>query len=325
MTSLRGKLAQRFISRHFNMNSAHTSDSVASLRSRTAYFRNDKTPKGFSLIKETTPRGTSYERLLKNTSADHPSYSDTPPGERRVVYYLHGGAYVLGLLSLYRMLAESFYQAAGGCEIILLDYRCAPEYQYPTQLEEALDVWEELTERQGYQAKQIVVGGDSAGGNLTLAMLLRLRDAGKALPRAAFCISPWADMTGNGKSFQENYGKDVMFGDPGETLTKERKERLLNGRLYSFVGAADRYDPYVSPVYGDYRGFPPMYFTAGGNEMLLSDTLTIVEKLKQCGVPVGCDIQPGMFHIYALAARLVPEGTASFRKILAFIRRSFRD
>ena len=113
----------------------------------------------------------------------------------------------------YRNFSTGFFQAANGCETIYLDYRCAPDYQYPTQLNEALDLWDDLTKRQGYAPDQIILGGDSAGANLALALLLKLRDLNKTMPRAAFCISAWTDITCNTQSFRDNYGRDVMFGN----------------------------------------------------------------------------------------------------------------
>ena len=131
----------------------------------------------------------------------------------------------------YRNFSTGFFQAANGCETIYLDYRCAPDYQYPTQLNEALDLWDNLTKRQGYAPDQIILGGDSAGANLALALLLKLWDLNKTMPRAAFCISAWTDMTCNTKSFRDNYGRDVMFGNKRKTLTEERLQALMQGKI----------------------------------------------------------------------------------------------
>ena len=333
MTSIRGRIFSNILRKSMNMNASHTSDSAAKLKRQSEIFNKDRLPDWLSCTKETTPAGTRYERIAaasENTPAaasptgsSANSSADPTSKKGRLLLYFHGGAYISGLLASYRNLAPGFYEAASGCEVIYLDYHLAPKHCYPTQLNEALDLWEDLTTRQGYDPKQIIVGGDSAGGNLTLALLLKLRDLGKTMPRAAFCISAWADMTGSGQSFYYNYGKDVMFGDKGRTLTEERKERLLHGKMYCYIGEADRTDPYISPVFGDYHGFPPMFFTAGTHEMLLDDTLRIAEKLKACGVPVTCELQPGMFHIYVVFARFVPEGKISYQRLLTFIRDNF--
>ena len=314
MASLRGNLFRMVLRRTTNLNPVRTPDAVAKLRGMAKGGSPDRVPKGFVLSRETTPDGVPYERISKKDA----------PKTGRVVYYLHGGAYICGLLPLYRDLAPGLYQATGGCEVIFLDYRCAPEYKYPCQLEDAWNLWEDLTGRQGYREKNMLIAGDSAGANLALALMLKLRDQGKPMPRCAFCISAWADMTGSGDSYIYNYGNDIMFGEKGKEPSIESKQRLLESEIFCFVGDADRTDPYVSPVYGDYSGFPPMFFTAGGHEMLLSDTLTIMEKLKQNGVPVDCDIQDKMFHIHTMYGRHMPEGAKSYRRIMQFIEARFQ-
>lgn len=310
MASVQGTILKAVLRRTGNLNPVSFPRAVEKIRRLERGWLNEEVPKDFELQKEQTPMGTRFERLSRKDA--------TPTG--RVVYYLHGGAYIAGLLSYYRMFAEDFDRAADGCELVLLDYRCAPDYRYPVQLEEALDVWEELTVRRGYDPQNIVIAGDSAGANLALALMLWLRDNGEALPKAACCLSAWADMTGIGESFTRNYGKDIMFGEKGKKLTEENKRRLWNSEIFCYAGDADRTDPYVSPVYGEYHGFPPMFFAVGDEEMLLSDTLTIAEKLRRQGVPVECDVQPEMFHVYVVYHRLLPEAEESYQKMLRFIR-----
>lgn len=115
-------------------------------------------------------------------------------------------------------------------------------------------------------------------------------------------------------------GYDIMFGEKGKTLTEEARDRLINSEIFCYSAGTDRRDPYVSPVFGDYHGFPPMFFTAGGHEMLLSDTLTIVDNLRKNGISAGLDIQPEMFHIYAIYGNMMPEAKNSYGAILKFIR-----
>ena len=259
--------------------------------------------------KHTTSCGTAYERIYKK--GEQPS--------DRAVCFFHGGGYIVGLLFFYRILACDLSRAFGDADVYLLDYKCAPEHQYPSQLNEAVDMWNELTTKLGYSPSNILLGGDSAGANLMLALMLKLRDDGKELPSAAFGISPWADMTGSGKSLKYNYGKDVLFGKLGKTLSEEERIKSLDGELYSFVGTADRYSPYVSPVYGEFEGFPTMFFTVGGDEILLDDTLRLVEKLKSSSVPVEYDVQPKMFHVYTLFGEIIPESKISYKKLMTFV------
>ena len=313
MASLRGKLFRYFVRKRNRLNPIKAPHVVENIRALTASQLNDKVPKGFLLSKETTPNGTAFDRVTK----------ENVPKTGKVICYLHGGAYIAGLLSFYRNYAKDFYEATGGCEVIYLDYRLAPEHTYPTQLNEALDLWDDLVGRQGYLPENIIVAGDSAGANLTLAMLLKMRDTRREMPKAGVCISLWGDMKCQGESYTFNYQHDILFGGAGTEITEEAKRRLLTSEMFSFVGDADRGCPYVSPVYGEYHGFPPMFFTAGGHEMLLSDTLTVMDKLKQCNIFVDCDIQDEMFHVYPIYGGWLPEGKVSFRKLLDFIQAQY--
>ncbi len=307
MISLKGRIYRAMMYRLSNFNPYHA-DIISKLKRFSQKLESDSCPDGFIRFEEETKAGTRYERLR---NAFEPS--------GRLLLYFHGGAYIAGLFGTYRKFAPDFSQAADNGETIFLDYRTAPEYQYPVQLNEALDLWKDLIQNQGYDPKNIIIGGDSSGGNLVLALLLKLRDQGETLPRGAFCISPWADMTASGASFKENYGKDIEFGELGEVLTEEKRKLIHHSDIYSWLGDADRFDPYVSPVYAEYHDFPPMMLTAGGDEMLLSDTLTITRKLRQAHVPVICEIQPEMFHIYATMGNAFPESAHSYQHIMQFI------
>ncbi len=307
--SLVGKMMSAFMRRHFNVNPETCDDQVKKLRFLDK-FNKFTTNRGYIIERFTTPKGTKYERAYRQESR----FSG------KAVLFLHGGAYIAGLTSGYRKMAKPFSVAAGGAEVFYLDYQCAPAARYPSQLNEALDMWEELTERLGYLPQNVIVGGDSAGGNLTLALLLALRDQGRSLPAAAFCWSPWADMTASGSSYFDNYQKDVMFGNRRHPMTPEIRDRLLSGDIYCFAASADRTSPYVSPVYGRYHDFPPMFFTVGGDEVLLSDTLTVAEKLRKEGIEADVDVQPHMFHDYTMYYGFLPEAKASFAKTLRFIQ-----
>ncbi len=285
---------------------------IKKIRRASGLLMTNKTPRGFLMTKETTASGIRYEKVVKKDAEK----------TGRVIFYLHGGAYVAGLISTYRNFAVKFYDAAQ-TELILLDYSLAPEAKFPTQLNEAVALWEDLIENQGYLAENIIIGGDSAGANLALALLLKLRDEKLPLPKAAFCMSPWADMTASGKSYVENYSKDIMFGENKKEASLDSREKILSSELYCFIGDANRHDPYVSPVFGDYHGFPPMFFTAGGHEMLLDDTLTIVKKLKKSGASVQVEICEEMFHTYPIYSPFLPEGEKAFDKICEFIKTQF--
>ena len=264
-----------------------------------------------------TESGVKYERITVKGAQK----------TDKAVYYVHGGAFVASLHPFYRNLALSLSKAAGGAEVIFLDYKTAPEYKYPTQLDEALDVWTEITGKLGYKAENVIIGGDSAGGNLALALMLKVRDSDEPLPRAGFFISPWADMTASGSSYIDNYRIDPLFGNirkPKNEINGDLRVKLISSGIFSYASSLteiERKHPLVSPTFGEYRGFPPCFFTVGGEEMLLSDPLTIVEKMKSAGVTAELDVTDGMFHIFALFKDKIPEARRSYGKLLSFIKR----
>ena len=314
MPSVKGKISRKVVQKAVNFNAYHEPDIIGRLKRITEKMVNDNCPSGFLCTKEETPGGTKFERVWKTGT----------PINKRVILYLHGGAYIAGLFGLYRNFAEDFFYAVGA-ETIYLDYSTAPEHQFPTQLNEAYDLWNDLIHNQGYAPENIIIGGDSAGAHLTLDLLLKLRDNGEAMPLGAFCMSAWADMTGSGLSFDENYGKDVQFGEIGGEMTPEKKAFLLKSDIYCCFGDEDRTNPYISPVFAEYHGFPPMIFVVGSDEMPLSDTIAIVEKLKKENIPVICEIQPDMFHVYAAFRGLMPESRHSYGRILNYLRIMFRE
>lgn len=168
--------------------------------------------------------------------------------------------------------------------------------------------------------KNIIVGGDSSGGNLALAMLLKLRDDKREMPCGCFFLSPWTDMTASGKSYALNYKNDVEIGDKKGVFNKATRQSLLESYLFECIGDADRTSPYVSPAFADFSGFPPMMLFAGGHEMLLDDTLTVYNKAKSAGVNVRLETQPGMFHSYVLYQDYMPESKVSYNKLKSFIK-----
>ncbi len=317
MVSLRGRIAVSYARKNFNLNPEVTEDMVAKCRLLERH-NSDATSEGYTIEKRKLSDGTRFEFVCKE--------GKTPGG--KLVLYLHGGAYIAGLIGTYRRMADQLCPAADpvNCaDMILLDYDCAPDHVYPTQINQAMALWDHITGELGYKEEDIIVGGDSAGGNLTLVLLLKLRDANRKLPRAAFCLSPWADMTAEGKSYADNYCKDPLFGLKGGKIDEQKRKELINCNIYSFIGSADRRDPYISPVFADYANFPPMFFSVGANEMLLSDTLTIVDKLTALGNKPVLEIGEGMFHVYPIYYKLFPEAKRTFKKLLAFITDAMRD
>ncbi|MBQ7521349.1 MAG: alpha/beta hydrolase [Clostridia bacterium] len=272
-------------------------------------YSHTKSRKGYTLECLKTAKGTRYQRLKKEGT----TFSN------KVVMYIHGGCYISGLTYNYRDFCTPFCDLSEGIEIILLDYSLMPEYKYPVQLNEAIDLWNELTKVQQIKPENIIVGGDSSGGNLTLALMLYLRDSGCSMPNSIFLLSAWTDMTASGKSYAVNYQKDVEIGDKNGLFDEHTRQTLLNSYLYDYIGDTDRTNPYISPAFADYSGFPPMLLFAGEDEMLLDDTLTVYKKAKQAGVDIKLETQPKMFHSYVLYTDYMPESKHSYHTLNNFI------
>ena len=304
MASIRAKLGRIIVRKFFNMNPEGGKSFLEVTEMVSNY--GTKVKKGFVRTVETTPDGVRYECIAQQQG-----------GNGKLVLYFHGGGYSAGLSQAYLLQACDMAKAAGGATCYLLDYDLAPRFLYPTQHNQAYAMWQFVLS-QGFAPADIIVGGDSAGGNLTLSLMLRLRDEGKALPKALFLISPWTDMLASGESYQNNYANDPMFGQKGVQLDESMRDRLLHSDMYAWCGNADRSDPLVSPVFGQYNGFPTTLMTVGGDEILLDDTMTIANKMKAVGIDCRVICHEKMFHIYPLY-NMFPESKKAYKAILAFI------
>lgn len=307
MSSVRGEFF-KIMMRMQNINPIAHPEMEEKMKSMSAKYSHTKPKKGYTLECLSTKNGTKYQRLKKKGAKS----------TDKVIYYIHGGCYISGLTYNYRDFCAPFCDIENGVEIVLLDYKLSPEYQYPTQLNEALDLWEVLTKEK--KPENIIVGGDSSGGNLALAMLLKLRDDKKDMPGGCFFLSPWTDMTASGKSYAINYKNDVEIGDKKGVFDEATRQQLLDSYLFKCIGKEDRKNPYVSPAFADYSGFPPMMLFAGEHEMLLDDTLTVYKKAKNAGVNVKLETQPEMFHSYLLYQNYMPESKASYNNLKMFIK-----
>lgn len=230
------------------------------------------------------------------------------PDERKVLLYLHGGGYFFGSPRLYRPFTWRL-SAATGRPVLSLDYRLVPEHTPADALEDALDAYGHLLKR-GYRGQDIVVGGDSAGGHLTLALLHSLKERGQPLPQAAFCLSPWVDLMCEADSHRLNERSDVLI--------PARKLAAL-GRRYCADKPQD--DPLFSPVRGDLTGHPPMMLMASGTEILRDDARKLADRARAVGVEVTYQEWDGLVHVFPVFADFIPEGKAAFRHIAAFLRR----
>ena len=225
----------------------------------------------------------------------------------RVVLYLHGGGYVIGSPRSHRHLAAAV-ATAGAANALLLDYRLAPEHPFPAAVNDAVAAYGWLLD-QGIAPGHVVIGGDSAGGGLTVATLLALRDAGRPLPAAGVCISPWVDLTCGGGSYQTKAEADpiVNRASVGEMAT-------------AYLGATDPRAPLASPLFADLRGLPPLLIHVGSDEVLLDDALQLAERAQQATVEATLEVWDRMIHVWHWFLPMLDEAQAAVDSIGRFIR-----
>lgn len=227
---------------------------------------------------------------------------------RQTLIFLHGGGYVSGSLNTHRELTGRLAQACGG-RVVAVDYRRAPEHPFPAALDDARAVYQGLLAA-GWTGPQLAVAGDSAGAGLALALLLSLREEGQPLPAAALCLSPWVDLAATGESLR----------------TCAHLDPILQPRLLERVGAAylrdtDPRHPFVSPLYGDLRGLPPLLIQVGSLEILLDDGRRLARQAERQGLEVELEVWEGLFHGWQQFASMLPEGQQAIENLGRFLRR----
>lgn len=232
----------------------------------------------------------------------------------RVILQLHGGGYIGPMKNIYRRFAVRYSKISLGADVLTPDYRVAPEHKFPAALEDAFFAYRWLLEEKGYQPSQIVLAGDSAGGGLALALCHYLKDHHVPLPVGVILMSPWTDLTLQGASYETNYEIDPLFGNSKENMIYQ----------CSYIGDADPKNPYLSPLYGDFSGFPPMLFQVGGHEVLLDDTREAAKKAEQAGVKVHCSVYDGMFHVFQMGLDLIPESREAWAEAEEYLQRIYR-
>ena len=236
--------------------------------------------------------------------------------DRRLLY-IHGGGWTSGSLDSHRPLSARL-SAATGCAVLSVDYRLAPEHPYPAGLDDCLDCYDWLRENGpagAGPARSIFVAGDSAGGNLTLAVLLALKQRGSPLPNAAVTISPATDFLATGNSYRTRADRDPI-------LTMGSEGMRMAADIY-LQGNAKLDDPLVSPLYGDFAGLPPLLFQVGDAEVLLDDSTQAAEKARLAGIDVTLHVYPNMPHVWHTFAPYLPEATQAIGEIGSFVRKYF--
>ncbi len=232
----------------------------------------------------------------------------TAPGAAadRAVLYLHGGGYVLGSVKTHRDLIGRISRAAQA-RMLALNYRLAPEHPFPAAVDDALAGYRYLLDH-GLKPARIAVAGDSAGGGLTVAALVAIRDAGLPLPAAGVCLSPWVDLEEKGESMTTRAKADPVV----------QREGLI-GMAQAYLAGKDPRTPLASPLHADLKGLPPLLIQVGDAETLLDDSTRIAERARSAGVQVKLEVWPEMIHVWQLFASFLPEGQEAVEGIGKYI------
>lgn len=227
----------------------------------------------------------------------------------RVLMFFHGGGYCSGSIVSHRRMVTEAGRAAR-MRTFAVDYRLAPEHPYPAAHEDALTAWRSLRER-GIAPDHIAVGGDSAGGNLTVALINRLRTAGEPQPACAWLVSPWTDLTMSGASLVTKDAADPLIHKP---YLEELAQAYAPAPLY-------RRDPKISPLFSDLRGFPPVLVQVGSAETLLDDAVRFADAAGVADVNVTLEIWPQMIHAWPLWNARLAAGREALAHMGEFVRR----
>ena len=223
--------------------------------------------------------------------------------KKYILLHCHGGGYSTGSRIYARTLTSKLAESTS-MDVLCFDYRLAPEHPYPAATEDAMKVWDYLM-LLGYGARDIILTGDSAGGNLALSLTLKLKQEGRLLPRGLILMSPWTDLTSSGQSFESKAELDPV-------LNKAYIDRMVE----AYAGGQELKNPLISPLFGNVDGFPPTYIQVGENEILLSDSERLHQAFVDANVSVRMDTYPGMWHVFQMspvkAARDAMDKNAEF-------------
>ncbi len=227
-----------------------------------------------------------------------------------VILFLHGGGYMLGSIKTHSPLMARI-ALASKTKVLAIEYGLAPERPFPHGLEDSIKAYHWLI-KEGYDPKKIVIAGDSSGGGLAIAAMLKLKDENEPLPVACVCLSPWLDLEVSGETVVTNAKKDLLVNSIGlqiASFTYAVEEKLTH--------------PYISPLFSDPTGLPPMYIQVSDSEVLLDDTLRFEKKAKASGVDIEVHIWKNMLHVWH-AFGFLPEAKKAIKDIGVFIEKKMR-
>lgn len=208
--------------------------------------------------------------------------------KKYVILYCHGGGYMTGSVKYARTLTSKLAFVTA-MDVLCFEYRLSPENPFPAAAEDVLKAWDYLMYL-GYGSRDVIVAGDSAGGNLSLVLTLKLKEQGRLLPRGLVLFSPWTDMTLSGKSHETRRDIDPVL-----------HEDYIRNCIEAYAKGEDLSNPLISPLFGEFEGFPPVYIQVGNNEILLNDSTELHKKLLKANVQARIDIFRGMWHVFQMS------------------------
>jgi epsilon-lactone hydrolase len=283
---------------------------ITLLRSRPAPEKPDVKDSRARYEKMAVLLGGAPDAKIENVDAGGvPAEWVAAPGfdATRAVLFLHGGGYAIGSLNTHRRMAYDI-SAACGARVLVIDYRLAPEHPFPAAVDDAAKAWRWLLQ-QGLNASRLAIAGDSAGGGLTIATLVNLRDLKLALPACAVAISPWVDLEGVGTSMTARSAQDPMVQKAG-----------LKWMADMYLAGQDPKTPLAAPLHADLKGLPPVLVQVGSAETLLDDATRLAEKLHTSGCEVRLAVWPNQLHVFPFFAPILSEGRDGCIEIGNYIR-----
>jgi len=275
------------------------SDFPAMRRAYDAFAENDPMPE-LATSSDIDLGGVSCLGLLpKGSSGDH------------VVFWLHGGGFAMGSSRSHKGLASQV-AAIARTAAVLPDYRLAPEHRHPAALDDCVASYAAVL-KEGVEARNIILAGDSAGGGLAVATALKLKEQGVPLPAGLMLLSPWVDLEGTGESMNGGVSDDPMVA-----------KHLIAAMAPPYLNGADPRTPLAAPLYADLRGLPPLLIQVGRRETLLDDSTRFAQRARKAGVDLTLEVWPGMIHVWQIFASELEEGREAVERIGEYLRKRFQ-
>ncbi len=266
-----------------------------------------KLRKGFEMLanKHPLPKHVYFKRIYIQ---DIPAAWIIPAKANKeiVMLYLHGGGYAVGSVNTHKALVSKIAKKAG-VVALAIDYRLAPEHPFPAAIDDAISAYDYLLE-QNYLPQNIFIAGDSAGGGLTIATLIALKEMGRPMPATAVCLSPWTDLAVTGTSVTEKAHLDPMIVG-----------YLLSEWAARYAGETPTNHPLISPLYANLSGLPPMLIQVGTDEVILDDSTRFAQKAREQGTDVTLDVWDGMIHVWQYLWYVIPEANEAIKQIAAYV------